>query len=125
MFSFLCLVIYFFVWFFKLHFFIYVVFYIMPRIFCIFYIVTCSSEGRGNQNIQLINILYCKLPTNSKQLPAFPLQLGPEFNFQPQSWEASVLPLFHRYPFFKLQPGNSTSKIILQNILRVCIYRYH
>ena len=25
-------------------------------------------EGRGNQYIQLVKVLYCKLPTNSKQL---------------------------------------------------------
>ena len=28
--------------------------------------------GRGNQYIQLIKVLYCKLPTTGKQLPAFP-----------------------------------------------------
>ena len=33
-----------------------------------------SWKGRGNQYIQFIRVLYCKLPTNSKQLPAFPLE---------------------------------------------------
>ena len=30
---------------------------------------------RGNQYIQLVKVLYCKLPNNGKQLPAFPLYL--------------------------------------------------
>ena len=33
--------------------------------------------GRGNQNIQFVSVLYCKLLTNSKQLPAFPLEAMP------------------------------------------------
>ena len=32
-----------------------------------------SFTGRENQYIQLVKVLYCKLPTNDKQLPAFPL----------------------------------------------------
>ena len=36
-----------------------------------------SWEGRGNQYIQLFKILYCKLSTNGKKLPAFPLEVGP------------------------------------------------
>ena len=36
-----------------------------------------SLKGRGNQYIQFIRVLYCKLPTNSKQLPAFPLEAMP------------------------------------------------
>ena len=39
---------------------------------------TGSCEGRGNQYIQLVKVLYCKLLTNGKQLPAFPLEAGPE-----------------------------------------------
>ena len=31
-----------------------------------------SWKGRGNQYIQFVRVLYCKLPTNGKQLPAFP-----------------------------------------------------
>ena len=41
------------------------------------YIATGSFMGRGNQYIQLVK--YCKLPTNSKKLPAFPLEVGPGF----------------------------------------------
>ena len=32
-----------------------------------------SRKGRGNQHIQFIRFLYCKLPTNGKQLPALTL----------------------------------------------------
>ena len=31
-----------------------------------------SWKGRGNQYIEFARVLYCKLPTNGKQLPAFP-----------------------------------------------------
>ena len=33
-----------------------------------------SWKGRGNQYLQFIRDRYCKLPTNGKQLPAFPLK---------------------------------------------------
>ena len=35
-----------------------------------------SWEGRGNQYIQLVKVLSCKLPTNGKQLPALTLEVG-------------------------------------------------
>ena len=37
-----------------------------------------SWKGRGNKYIQWVKVLYCKLPTNGKQLPAFPLEAVPE-----------------------------------------------
>ena len=55
-----------------------------------------SFVGRGNQYIQLLKVLYCKLPTNCKQLPVFPLEVGSETKLQSQRWEARVLPLCHR-----------------------------
>ena len=36
--------------------------------------MSVSWKGRGNQYIQFIRVLYCKLPTTSKQLPAVPLE---------------------------------------------------
>ena len=57
-----------------------------------------SWKGRGNQYIQLVKVLYCKLPTNGKQLPAFPLEVVPGIEPRPQRWEARVLPLCHRGP---------------------------
>ena len=54
--------------------------------------------GRGNQYIQLVKVLYCKLPNNSKQLPAFLLEVGPGIKLRSQMWEARLLPLRHRGP---------------------------
>ena len=39
-----------------------------------------SWKGRGNQYIQFVRVLYCKLPTNGKQLPGFPLEPCQESN---------------------------------------------
>ena len=33
-----------------------------------------SWKGRGNQYIEFARDVYCKLPPNGKQLPAFPLK---------------------------------------------------
>ena len=41
---------------------------------CTGHITTGSSKGRGNQYIEFARVVYCKLPTNGKQLPAFPLK---------------------------------------------------
>ena len=62
------------------------------------HIMTGNWEGRGNQYIQLVKVLYCKLPTNGKQLPAFPLEVGPGTEPRSQRWEARVLPLCHSGP---------------------------
>ena len=48
-------------------------------------ITTGSWKGRGNQYIQFVRVLYCKLPTNGKQLPAFPLEAVPEIEPRPQT----------------------------------------
>ena len=63
------------------------------------HITTGSWKGRGNQYIQFVRVLYCKLPTNGKQLPAFPLEAVPGIEPRPQRWEARVLPqCYHRGP---------------------------
>ena len=49
-----------------------------------------SWKGRGNQYIQFVRVLYCKLPTNGKQLPAFPHKAMMGIEPQPQRWEARV-----------------------------------
>ena len=41
---------------------------------CTGHITTGSWNGRGNQYIEFARVVYCKLPTNGKQLPAFPLK---------------------------------------------------
>ena len=43
---------------------------------CIGHIMPGSFMGRGNQYIQLVKVLYCKLLTNGKQLPTFPFEIG-------------------------------------------------
>ena len=66
---------------------------------CTNHIMTGSWKGRGNQYIQFVGVLYCKLPTNGKQLPAFPLEAMPGTEPWPQRWEARVLLLCHRGPY--------------------------
>ena len=51
--------------------------------------MTGSWKGRGNQYIQFVRVLYCKLPTNGKQLPAFPLEAVLGIKPRPQRWEAA------------------------------------
>ena len=53
--------------------FIYLGFYVH----CTGHITTGGWKGRGNQYIQLVRVLYCKLPTNGKQLPALQLEAVP------------------------------------------------
>ena len=65
---------------------------------CTGHITTGSWKGRGNQYIQFARVVYCKLPTNGKQLPAFPLKAMTGIEPRPQRWEARVLPLCHRGP---------------------------
>ena len=62
------------------------------------HITTGSWKGRGNQYIEFVRVLYCKLPTNDKQLPAFPLKVVTGIEPRPQRWEARVLPLCHCGP---------------------------
>ena len=80
--------------------------------------MTGSWKGRGNQYIQFLRVLYCKLPTNGKQIPAFPLEAVTGTEPRPQRWEVKVLPLCHCGPlllFFdfvlkKTLPGISILK---------------
>ena len=44
---------------------------------CAGHITTGSWKSRGNQYMQLVKVLYCKLPTNDKQLPTFPIEVSP------------------------------------------------
>ena len=55
---------------------------------CTGHITTGSWKGRGNQYIQFARVVYCKLPTNGKQLPAFPLKAMTGIEPRPQRWEA-------------------------------------
>ena len=51
---------------------------------CTGHITTGSWKGGGNQYIQFARFLYCKLPTNGKQLPAFPLEAMTGIQPRPQ-----------------------------------------
>ena len=64
-----------------------------------------SWKGRGNQYIQFVRVLYCKLPTIGKQLPAFPLESMAGIEPRPQRREARVLPLCHRGPSYGAYVG--------------------
>ena len=61
------------------------------------HITTGSWKSRGNQHMQFVRVLYCKLPANL--IPAFPFQTLPGTKPRNQRWEASVLPLCHHGPF--------------------------
>ena len=50
-----------------------------------------------NQYIQLVKVLYCKLPTIGKHLSTFSHKVQ-DLNHRLQSWEASVLPVRHHGP---------------------------
>ena len=54
---------------------VYCLFVVLRRFqHCTGHITTGSWKGRGNQYIEFARVVYCKLPTNGKQLPAFPLE---------------------------------------------------
>ena len=69
--------------------------------------MTGNWKGRGNQYIQLVKVLYCKLPSNGKQLPAFPLEAVPVTEPRPQRWEVRVQPLCHRGPMIIIEINSS------------------
>ena len=69
---------------------------------CTGHITTGSWKDRGNQYIEFARVVYCKLPTNGKQLPAFPLKAFTGIEPRPQRWEVRVLPLCHRGPLYVL-----------------------
>ena len=67
-----------------------------------------SWKGRGNQYIELVKVLYCKLSSNDKQLPAFPLEVRPGTELRSQRQEVRVLPLCQHGPYEPfLKPGHS------------------
>ena len=60
----------------KLQFFLYLGFYVA---FNTVQVISKWVVGRAEEtrNIQLVKVLYCKLPTNGNQLLAFPLEVKP------------------------------------------------
>ena len=55
---------------------------------CTGHIMTGSWKGKGNQYIEFARVVYCKLPTKGKQLPAFPHKALMGIEPRPQTWEA-------------------------------------
>ena len=87
-----------------------------------------SFMGRGNQYIQLVKVLYCKLPINGKQLPAFPLEVRPGFELRSQRWEARVLPLCHCGPTLFMKNMHQLRPLYymeLRNNIQSCIYKIY
>ena len=77
--------------------FIYLGFYIA---FNTLQVISRRVVGRAEETyIQFVRALYCKLPTNSKKLPAFTLETMLGTEPRPKRWEPRVLPLCHRGPF--------------------------
>ena len=72
------------------------------------HITTGSWKGRGNQYIQLVKVLCCKLLTNGKQLPACPLE-GDGNQTLSQRLEASVNTLLSRSPLLVISLENLKS----------------
>ena len=81
---------------------------------CTGHITTGSWKGRGNQYIEFARVLYCKLPTNGKQLPAFPHKALTGIEPRPQRWEVRVLPLCHRGPYYLYKFAKKNNKFDLQ-----------
>ena len=60
----------------------------------------CTGHITKGSLVQLVKFLYCELPSNGKQLPAFPLEVGPGTEPRSQMWErecyhsATVSPVY-------------------------------
>ena len=76
---------------------------------CTGHITMGSWKGRGNPYIQFVRVLYCKLLTNGKQLPALSLEAVPGIEPRPQRWEVRVLQLCHHGPQFLSRRNNQIS----------------
>ena len=77
---------------------------------CTGHITTGSWKGRGNQYTQFARVLYCKLPTNGKQLPAFPLEAITGIEPWPQRWEGESVTTLPLWP-----PHGMLSTLVCKN----------
>ena len=85
---------------------------------CTGHITMGSWKGRGNQYIEFARVVYCKLPTNGKQLPAFPLKAVTGIEPRPQRWKARVLPLCHHGPSLSLKENGKG--IVIRSVCLSC-----
>ena len=82
---------------------------------CAGHITMGSWKGRGNQYIQFVRVLYCKLSTNGKQLPAFPLEAMLGIEPWPQRWYAwRNISMYYRTTAL-YDPSDCTSTVQLSN----------
>ena len=105
---------------------------ILQKLCCVIYLAfyVAFNTVQVNQYIQLVKVLYCKLRTNGKQLPAFPLEAMLGTEPRSQRWEARVLPLCNRGPCQKPQrPGvilhGHFSPSILQALICCSVLSLH
>ena len=88
---------------------------------CTGHITMGSWKGRGNRYIQFIRVVYCKLPTNGKQLPAFPLEAVSGNEPRPQRWEArSTIKIQGLWQSCKDKVVMENSKTSLYNYMKQC-----
>ena len=73
--------------------------------------MTGSWKGRGNQYIEFVRDVYSKLPTNGKQLPAFPFEAVPGIEPRPQR-----LQLCHRGPWSFKENQSHLIGVIYQHL---------
>ena len=78
---------------------------------CTGHIMTSSFMGSGNQYMQLAKVLFCKLQTNSRQLPAFPLEVGPWSLRSDVKFMGLIVKIF----FFTLKINNTSSILYIFN----------
>ena len=72
--------------------------------------------GRGNQYVQLVKVLYCKLPTIGKILPTYPHKVR-GLNHRPQRWEGVV-----QRVSWKCNHSNSMEEIIHSLAIKCLVF---
>ena len=85
---------------------------------CTGHITTGSYVGRGNQYMQLVKVLHCKLPTIGKQLPTSPHEVQ-GLNRRSQRWEVSVLPKLSESQPLEFSTSFSRDMVIRRHHLSV------
>ena len=54
-----------------------------------------NLKGGGNQYIQLVKALYCKMLTNGKEVPALPVEVEHSHFYNNQKKEQNRIAVFH------------------------------
>ena len=80
------------------------------------HITTGSFVAKENQYIQLVKVVYCKLPTISKLLQTFPHKIW-GLNRRPQRWEVSVITA-SLWPQFDLETEYRVVKWVIEKVFK-------